>query len=153
MRRGLALFTFVVLTSAQAQDKSQRLSNRLLEQPPAANQYPTGLSWRVAGEEPAQEQLRQELLHSLGGMPALADWIRTLPVTGRVPVANSDPRWLIVHPNRDPLLGARHTIVVPQRPPTVTVVTAQGERCAVTHAAGREAIAYVSACSPRSTVD
>jgi hypothetical protein len=151
--RSAALLAFIVLGGAQAQDKPERLSNRLLEQPPGRDAYPAGLSWRVQGEQPSQEQLRQELLNSLEGMPALADWIRTLPVTGRVPVANSDPRWLIVHPNRDPLLGPGHTIFVPQRPHTVTVVTAQGERCAVTHASGREALAYVSACSPGSSTD
>src|SRR6266850_2544188 len=152
---GLA-FLALVTAGVSAQEKPGRLSNRLLEQPPARDSYPAGLSWRVQGEQPSQQILRDELLQSLDATPslrALSDWIRTLPVTGRVPVANSDARWLIVHPNRDPVLGPGHTIVVPQRPRTVTVVTAQGERCAVTHAAGREAIAYVSACSPRSTVD
>ena len=152
---GLAFLALVTL-GVSAQEKPGRLSNRLLEQPPARDSYPAGLSWRVQGEQPSQQILRDELLQSLDATPslrALSEWIRTLPVTGRVPVANSDARWLIVHPNRDPVLGPGHTIVVPQRPRTVTVVTAQGERCAVTHAAGREAIAYVSACSPRSTVD
>src|SRR6267142_1327777 len=152
---GLAFLALVTL-GVSAQEKPGRLSNRLLEQPPARDSYPAGLSWRVQGEQPSQQILRDELLQSLDATPslrALSEWIRTLPVTGRVPVANSDARWLIVHPNRDPVLGPGQTIVVPQRPRTVTVVTAQGERCAVTHAAGREAIAYVSACSPRSTVD
>ena len=100
-------------------------------------------------EQAAQERLRQELLIDLQGMPALADWIRSLPATGRVAVMNPDARWLITHPNRDPVLAAGHTVVVPPRPRTVTVVTPQGERCAVAHAPGREAIAYVDACEPR----
>src|SRR6266850_1900323 len=116
---GLA-FLALVTVGVSAQEKPGRLSNRLLEQPPARDSYPAGLSWRVQGEQASQQILRDELLQSLDATPslrALSEWIRTLPVTGRVPVANSDAR------------------------------------CAVTHAAGREAIAYVSACSPRSTVD
>src|SRR2546426_4370712 len=146
-----ALLSLLVVASCatHAQEKPKRLSNWLLEQPPTANPYPTGLSWRVPGEEASQQLLRHELLENLSAVPslrALEDWVRTLPVTGRVPVVNSDPRWLIVHPNRDPVLAPGHTVVLPQRPQTVTVVTEQGDRCAVRHASGREAIEYVRAC-------
>src|SRR3989442_1506161 len=146
-----ALLSFLVVASCatQAQEKPKRLSNWLLEQPPTANPYPTGLSWRVPGEEASQQLLRHELLENLSAVPslrALEDWVRTLPVTGRVPVVNSDARWLIVHPNRDPVLASGHTAVLPQRPQTVTVVTEQGDRCAVRHASGREAVEYVRAC-------
>src|SRR3989442_13302319 len=146
-----ALLSFLVLIGAavRAEEKPKRLSNWLLEQPATANPYPTGLSWRVPGEEASQQLLRHELLENLAAVPslrALQDWIRSLPVTGRVPVVNSDARWLIVHPNRDPVLASGHTAVLPQRPQTVTVVTEQGDRCAVRHASGREAIEYVRAC-------
>src|SRR5229473_2219546 len=109
--RSVALLSFLVVASCatQAQEKPKRLSNWLLEQPPTANQYPTGLSWRVPGEEPSQQLLRHELLENLAALPSmrgLQDWIRSVPVTGRVPVVNSDARWLIVHPNRDPILAA-----------------------------------------------
>src|SRR6266850_3562387 len=157
MRRGrsaahFALLSFLVLAGAvQAQEKPKRLSNWLLEQPPTLNPYPTGLSWRVPGEEPSQQLLRHELLENLAAVPslrALQDWIRSLPVTGRVPVVNSDARWLLIHPNRDPVLAPGHTVVLPQRPQMVTVITEQGDRCAVRHASGREALEYVRACSP-----
>src|SRR5438477_7270958 len=131
-----ALLAFLVLTSAalEAQEKPKRLSNWLLEQPATADAYPTGLSWHVPGEEPSQQLLRHELLEDLAAVSslrALQDWIRTLSVTGRVTVVNSDARWLLVHPNRDPLLAPGHTVHLPQRPQTVTVVTEQGDRCAV----------------------
>jgi membrane-associated phospholipid phosphatase len=149
-----ALFSLLVLVGAPAhsQDKPKRLSNWLLEQPPMANPYPTGLSWRVPGEEPSQQLLRHELLENLAAVPSLRavqDWIRSLPVTGRAPVTNSDARWLIVHPNRDPVLAPGHTVVLPQRPQTVTVISEHGDQCAVRHASGREAIEYVGACSPQ----
>src|SRR5438128_8227603 len=147
-----ALVSSLVLigTAVQAQEKPKRLSNWLLEQPPTLNAYPAGLTWRVPGEEPSQQLLRHELLENVAAAPslrALQDWIRSLPVTGRVPVVNSDARWLIVHPNRDPVLAAGHTVVLPQRPQTVTVVTEQGDRCAVRHVSGREALEYVRACA------
>src|SRR5437870_5092355 len=153
-----ALLSFLVLISGavEAQEKPKRLSNWLLEQPPTANPYPTGLSWRVPGEEPSQQLLRHELLENLAAAPslrALQDWIRSLPVTGRVPVVNSDARWLLVHPSRDPVLAPGHTAALPQRPKTITVVTEQGDRCAVRHVPGREAIEYVRACSPGRSVD
>src|SRR5438067_6534976 len=146
-----ALLSFLVAASCatEAQEKPKRLSNWLLEQPPTANSYPTGLSWRVPGEEASQQLLRHELLENLSAVAslrALENWVRTLPITGRVPVVNSDARWLIVHPHRDPVLAAGHTVVLPQRSQTVTVVTEQGDRCAVRHASGREAIEYVRAC-------
>src|SRR5207244_11909264 len=78
----------------------------------------------------------------------LRRWVSTLPVTGRVPVANADAPWLVVRPNRDPVLMPGHTVVLPKRPRSVTVITESGDACAVAHAGGREAMAYVVACSP-----
>jgi len=163
-RIALALVGLLVLepTLLYAQPAPKRLSDWLLEQAADANAYPLGLSWRVPGEVAPQGELRLDLLKSLSGLerevkadPAalgrLRDWIRTLPVTGRVPVAVPDARWLGANPNRDPILQPGHSAVLPRRPRTVTVVTARGTRCPVAHAAGREAIAYVRACSPSSS--
>src|SRR4051794_7030518 len=99
----------VLLAGSQiaAAQQAKRLSGWLLEQPAGANSYPLGLSWRVPSEEAAQQLLRYELLRDLEGQPSLRslqEWIRSLPVTGRVPVASADPRWLITHPSRDPAL-------------------------------------------------
>ena len=47
----------------------KRLSDWLLEQPPAPNAYPLGLSWRVPGEVPAQNELRLQLLQRLSDLP------------------------------------------------------------------------------------
>ena len=43
---------------------------------------------------------------------------------------------LEVRPERDPVLRPGHTVVMPRRPRTVTVVTEDGDRCAVRHAPG-----------------
>ena len=135
----------------------KRLSDWLLEQPISPNDYPLGLSWRVPGEVGPQGELRLGLLRSLTGLDPevkadseavarLRDLVRTFPFTGRVPVVVPDARWLQANPARDPMLQPGHSVELPKRPRTVTVITARGERCLVTHAAGREAMAYVEAC-------
>src|SRR5947207_5354996 len=95
-----ALLAFLLAaTSAQAQQPPKRLSNWLLEQPPTSDSYPLGLSWRVPSEEASQHLLRHELLELLAREPRLSGlrrWVSTLPVTGRVPVANAYAPWLIV---------------------------------------------------------
>src|SRR5260221_6153195 len=145
------LAVLVAASPVHAQQQPQRLSNWLLEQPAAPDAYPLGLSWRVPSEEAPQHLLRHEVLELLAAEPrlnGLRQWVSTLPVTGRVAVANADAPWLVVRPNRDPVLMPGHTIVLPRRPRSVTVVTENGDACAVTHAGGREAMAYVEACEP-----
>lgn len=153
-------------TQASTIVMAKRLSDWLLEQPILADDYALGLSWRVPGEVPPQAELRLDLLRRLSGLDRevkadreaiarLHDWIRALPVTGRVPVAVTDARWLQANPVRDPVLQPGHSVVLPKRPRTVTVVTARGECCLVAHAPGHEAMAYIQACSETgsSTVD
>ncbi len=144
-----------------AQSAPKRLSDWLLEQSLTPDAYPLGLSWRVPEEVPSQSELRFELLKILSGLDRevtadpdalgrLRDWVRTLPVTGRVPLAVPDARWLQANPTRDPVLQPGHTVVLPKRPRTVTVITERGERCSVVHFPGHEAMAYLEACSPAS---
>src|SRR5258708_1544592 len=93
-----ALFALLLAGShIAAAQESKRLSKWLLEQPAGTNTYPLGLSWRVPSEEPAQELLRYELLQDLAAQPSLrklGEWVRTLPITGRVRLASGDARWL-----------------------------------------------------------
>ena len=134
-----------------AQQAPKRLSDWLLEQPARPDAYPLGLSWRVPEERAAQSLLKRDLLDALAderaaGARPLADWIRTLPVTGRVPVAVADARWLQANVGRDPFVQPHHGVHLPSRPTTVTVVTGRGERCGVTHVSGAGARAYLDAC-------
>jgi len=140
----------------------KRLSDWLLEQAIDPDAYPLGLSWRVPGEVAAQSDLKLDLLRRLSGtdrevkadpevLGRMRDWVRTLPVTGRVTVAVPDARWLQANPTRDPMLLPGHSVVLPKRARSVTVLTSGGTRCAVTHSAGAEAMAYVQACAPASS--
>lgn len=139
----------------------KRLSDWLLAQPHETDEYPQGLSWRVPGELPAQRKLHADLLKSLSGLDSqvsadqqalhrLHDWIASLPVTGRVPVALADAHWLQANPSRDPVLEPDQSVILPRRPRTVTVVMANGLRCAVKQAFGHEVIDYLNACGLQS---
>ncbi len=141
---------------------AERLSDWLQRQPPADNAYLPGLSWRVPGEVPTQAAMKSALRAHLAGSEwtfradvaarqRLSEWISRLPVTGRVPVAVADARWLETHPAQNPVLAPDHRVVVPSRPASVTVVTSDGYLCAVPHAPGYEARAYVAACKPPSS--
>ncbi|MDD5181157.1 MAG: YjbH domain-containing protein, partial [Gallionellaceae bacterium] len=145
-----------------AQDTQKRLSGWLLEQTPSPDDYPLGLSWRVPGERASQNDLRFNLLKSLSGLDpevkaapealrALRGWLGALPVTGRALVAVADARWLQVNPGRDPVILPDHSVILPKRPRTVTVVTASGKRCRVMHASSREAKAYIDICDPANS--
>ncbi len=145
--------------SLHAQTPPKRLSDWLLEQEISPNAYPLGPSWQVPAEVAAQNTLRLQLTKSLSGLDSevkakpeamgrLRDWLNTLPLTGRVPVATPDAWWLQANPARDPILRPGHSVVLPQRPSTVTVITSQSERCMVTHVAGHEARDYLEACDP-----
>jgi membrane-associated phospholipid phosphatase len=158
--RALLILTVILWAAlpVQAAAQQKRLSDWLLEQPRSADAYPLGLSWRVPDEVPAQLTRKLGLLKMLAGddakvkiaaseAPQLRAWLQRLPVTGRVPLAVADPYWLQANPTRDPVLLPGHSVVLPSRPRTVTVVMPSGELCQVLHAPGTELMGYVSACS------
>ena len=134
----------------------RRLSEWLAGQNLDADAYPLGLSWRVPEEVGPQSRLHAGLLSALStgdtlgpdatAMSRLRAWLANLPVTGRVPIALADARWLEANPSRDPVLLPGHSVVVPRRPTTVTVVKSDGTLCFVPHAAGVEVRAYVERC-------
>lgn len=139
----------------------ERLSDWLLRQLPAENAYLPGLSWLVPGEVPTQAAMKSALrAHLIGSewtfradieaRQRLSAWISTLPVTGRVPVAVSDSRWLEAHPAQNPVLASDHQVLVPSRPTSVTVVTSDGYLCVAPHTPGYEASAYVDSCKTPS---
>ena len=137
----------------------QRLSSWLLEQDAQGRAYASGISWRVPEEQPAQLALKLELLRILGSFSGqgsgqgefrsegLAAQLAAMPVTGRVPIASGDPRWLEGSPQRDPLLKPGHRVDLPVRPQTVSVLTPGGVLCRVEHVPGQEALAYVRSCA------
>jgi membrane-associated phospholipid phosphatase len=127
---------------------SERFSSWLLRQTPPVP-YPIGLSWLVPQERASQATLKQQLLQTLSLYPdqqALAAWLAKQAVTGRVVLANVDPRWLEAHPQQDPVLLPDQLIVSPVRPTTVAVLRRDGRLCLVKHTSGVTARGYLEVC-------
>lgn len=139
----------------------ERLSDWLLRNTDSSTDL-TALHWRVPTERAAQDALRNALLQQLQQLPysqakptspvlahsSLADLLRQLSTSGRMPVAHADARWLQSTPSQDPVLGDGQTVVLLPRPGTVAVLDHTGRLCLVAHAAGAQAQDYLQACAP-----
>lgn len=153
----LVLFCTLVLFApfSIAEEEQKRLSDWLSSRTISVDDYPLGLLWRVPGEEAAQAQLRADLLKQIAdskddveAMRRLHDWIAAMPVTGRVPISIVDADWLRANPSHDPLILPGHSVVLPKRPQTVTLITSKGVRCQLPHVSGRIAKQYLAGCVP-----
>lgn len=137
---------------------NERLSAFLLRQPLHSSSYPFGLAWLVPSSRLAQGQLKRTLLERLdyeknvpsSSQEKMYTFIKSLPVTGRVLVPSTDPRWLQAHPKDDPVLQKEQQVIIPSRPRSVIVFMNDGKKCVLAHQAGLEARYYAKACEPRS---
>lgn len=133
--------------------------------PNAGTPYLPGLIWMVPEEAKVQRLYKSHLLdriNSIEAAPAvsrtdagnLAGFVAAFPSTGRVVVDRTDPRWLEIHAQHDPVLKKGQRLVVPSRPTTVTLVRGDGHTCQVAHSAALYARDYVRKCdaagSPQS---
>lgn len=151
----------------QAQDtlvspprSGERLSDWILRQPNYHQTYLLGLRWETPAKTDQQAKLKNHLLAQLFSgrdisapqfaREHISAWIKSLPVTGRIPVRMTDPRWLQGHPDEDPVLDSDQRLTLPARPQSVTVVLGDGARCNVKHTSGAEALYYISLCRPAS---
>lgn len=119
--------------------------------------YLPGLVWMVPEEALVQSRMKSQLLEyikaedSVPGVSRtdaikLAGFVESLPVTGRVVVEKTDPRWLEVNPLHDPVLHKGQRILIPSRPTSVTVVRGDGHTCQVAHSVRSFALDYVRKC-------
>lgn len=132
--------------------------NRIREDP-TAKPYLPGLTWMSPGEMAVQTKMKSRLLEQLEhrehspsvsaadaeGLQAL---VRSLPVTGRLILERTDPRWLEANPAFDPLLQQGHRLRLPTRPHVVAVVWGDGRVCRAAHDARAYARDYVFLCDP-----
>lgn len=134
----------------------ERLSDWLLRGPAQTEVYSPGISWTVPSQRAAQESLKRELLGQVArsdrvdkaAAAAVAAAIEALPVTGRLPVPVTDPRWLQAHPKADPVLQSDHRVLVPRRPVSVSFLRGNGTWCSVPHQPGHYARDYLRTCEP-----
>lgn len=147
---------FLSTPNSHAQEGQQRLSEWLSSRTITPNDYPLGLVWRVPGEEADQARMRTDLLKRLTetqgddaeAIHRLHDWIAGMPVTGRVPISIVDADWLSANPNHDPIILPEHTVILPKRPRTITLITSKGGRCQLPHMSGLMSKRYLAACAP-----
>ncbi len=170
---GLAVIAWAILGASapvQAQTESQpvgaaltvvpgeRLSDWILR-----NRGPNALlvdvHWRVDAERAPQGRLRQAVIAQLEAGPGykgdidgasqaeLVRWVLSLPLTGRLTLASSDPRWLQAAPDQDPLLQVGQSVVLPPRPTVVTLLRPDGRLCQVHHSPGGLVADYLQSCA------
>ena len=119
--------------------------------------YLAGLVWMVPEEAQVQQRVKSRLLDTIRSSEiapdvaradanGLAEFVSSLPATGRVVVDKTDPRWLEVNPQRDPLLKKGQRVLIPSRPTTVTVVKGDGSTCQVMHSVELYAKDYIRQC-------
>ncbi|MDD5029606.1 MAG: YjbH domain-containing protein [Rhodoferax sp.] len=120
----------------------------------------TALHWRADAQRAPQARLQSAVLDSITTdrsirlAPAerdqLTNWLRTLPVTGRVILGRADVRWLQGTPEADPVLGDGQQVVLYPRPKQVAVVTATAV-CLVPHTPGALVHHYLHLCNSALT--
>ncbi len=164
----LCLACWVILpTSAMAQVQNapvksgERLGDWLIRNA-GPNADTTALHWRVLSQIPAQEHLRSSVLDSMRALPAdnlsvsqkqnLLTWLGSLPLTGRVNLSTTDPRWLENGTVNNPVLQDGHQVVLYPRPTDVVVVTESGQPCLARFRSGALIKDYLHACLSVDTV-
>jgi len=132
--------------------KGDRLSDWILRQGLEPSPYYTGLLWGTIDERPKQAELQRDLIAKLGQHERVAirtrlvHLLESLPVTGRVPLARPDARWLQANPQYDPMLKPGDLLVLPNRPVSVIVITQDASICELDHVASRQAVDYLMLC-------
>jgi len=140
------------LTSAQTHPitQPQRLSAWFASHPGAQQPGDPALwAWHAASERGVQAALQSEVAEALAPTrSALAGFVRSLPVTGRVGLPLIDGRWLEANPAADPVLHEGDVLVRSPRPSDVAVLLPTGHVCRVAHQPSATWLAYARACDP-----
>jgi len=138
----------------------------LAAMPDPQSSYPLAAAALRVQAAPAQRRLKAGLLFDLQALRdaqgddaelrdrlgALASWVQSLPVTGRV-TGQLDPRRLEVDRASNRVLDAGDRFVYPPRPATITVVGAVVQPCAIAHTALRDAVDYLRDCAADTRAD
>ena len=142
-----------------------RLSEAVRQAQPSPAAYPLGAALLRQQSLVEQTRLKAGLLydlHALQSEPtsksaaaqssALAQWLQTLPVTGRVP-QQLEPQLLQIDRTIDPPAMAGDRVIYPLRPDYVSVVGAVNHSCQLPHASTQGVRHYLSECTPSAIAD
>ncbi len=149
--RNPARFALIVLGLFSIDAYSERLSERLLQLQQQNAVFFAGTRWETPEEKIRQAQLKVRLLALLKNdasdeAQALGAWIATLPVTGRIPLTNADPFWLLAHPENDPVLSTGDQVITTPQPTDVVVIKNDGQKCRVPLVNAAHAVDYLKKC-------
>ena len=136
------------------------LSDWLLGQPIAPDDYPLGLVWTTPEAKAQQQQQQKKWLSRLEqlrvqGQISADVWfsmqrlMRAIPATGRVRLAAAEPLWLKANIQRDALLLPGDSVRLPARPRTVRLLDEAGRACDVQHKPDALGLDYLLACWPQ----
>lgn len=116
----------------------------------------TALHWQHAPERRAQRELQHHTANAVLHGPRialgtaerqrLADWLLSLPTTGRTLLGERDPRSLQIAPSDDPVFQEGDAFVLFPRPQTVAVLGIDAQPCQVRYQPGASVIDYIRAC-------
>lgn len=141
-----------------------RLSEAVSRAHPSPTAYPLGAALLRQNFRTEQSRQKAGLLYDLKilqvdtanpGAPlalALSDWLKTLPVTGRVS-QQLDARLLEIDRAADPLAETGDLVIYPTRPDYIRVVGAVERPCQLPHAPTKDARYYLLACPPSAVAD
>ena len=129
----------------------ERLSDWILRNAKPEADF-TSLHWRMQSELAPQQLLHSAVMDNLDVDNALAQFIAHLPVTGRLPLAHHDARWLQGSVQDDPVLGIDNTLILLARPTQVAVLNAAAEVFLLPHRSGWFARDYLVACAQGVTL-
>jgi len=134
---------------------NERLSDWLLRRPPGEEELLLGLRWNVPEERDAQGKLKAQLLSELRGRAGFSDngligLLESLPLTGRVLLPATDPRWLQANSAFDPVIAPEQTVDRVGRTAHVALVLADGRVCTMPQRYGAVVQDYITACGDPS---
>lgn len=124
-----------------------------LKQAPS-HYYEPALVWEadveISAQQSAYEVLNQKLERFIVGNNAdvlpLKQWLDSLSITGRVILPKQDANYLQVNPNVDPVFRKNDTVVLHQKPTTVTVLFDDAKACRVEYQTGVRVKDYIKEC-------
>ncbi len=170
--QGLTPQASVKINSINSQEppiqNGERFSGWLLKEqnrqsPPAETPYYLGTSWLSPSEVLAQEEEKQKLLAAFAKIAfpendrsaerakkVFAKLIEDLKPTGRVPLPNTNARYLEANPKLDPILQSNDQIIIPNTPSTMTVIRSDGTLCKIRYRPNIETRFYVNGCKSQS---
>lgn len=146
-----------------------RLSDAALAAQPLPQAYMLGAAWLRSGLLESQQRLKAGVLFDLGSLRqrahgegkqelarvvgAMADWITSLPITGRQSPALLDPRAVEASPPENHPLSTGDRLYYPLRPDTIRVVGAVQQPCTLPLVPLQDARIYLAACASSSEAD